>query len=256
MLKKIIFVLVACAGLLGGAVEIASQTWHNTEIPYTIVHNIYTPRFRPQVFIKDLVEKALDEFRLPGITLNVTYANTIYKGSSSGSIPMDGINSISFHPSYTPASTSFYQRSTVEILEFDMKFNSNAYKTAETLYLSILHEFGHVFGLAHPLEKVDTIMGRGLIRKPDGTYVQEHTYFSLAKDDVIALYKHEAVFRTFREHERTYLNTYLWSLISSYTTTLQEQELQKLCAMSTMNSEVTYREQDLNEEEYLTLPLT
>lgn len=205
------------------SVEIESQDWISKNIQYTILRNQYTPRFSPKVSIKDLIENALDEYRLPKISLNLTYNSTIRVKSIEKYTSMDGINSISFHPNYTAGSTTFYIKSS-DIVEFDMKINSYAYKTSQTLYLTLLHEFGHVFGLNHPLVYSDTIMGRGLFRKLDGEYIQEHTYFSLTKDDVKALYKHEITF-TFDEYKKIYINNYLNSLLELYTTTLLDQEL-------------------------------
>ena len=81
-------------------------------------------------------------------------------------------------------------------MEFDMKLNSLAYITPETLYLSLLHEFGHVYGLDHPDKPDDSLMGKPMIHKPDDSYIQEYKYHTLTQNDVIALYKHESLFRS------------------------------------------------------------
>ena len=62
----------------------------------------------------------------------------------------DGKNTVSVSPDVTPGETHFYSTQLYKRMEFDMKLNSLAYITPETLYLSLLHEFGHVYGLDHP----------------------------------------------------------------------------------------------------------
>lgn len=105
----------------------------------------------------------------------------------------DGKNTVSFSPDVTPGETHFYSTQLYKRMEFDMKLNSLAYITPETLYLSLLHEFGHVYGLDHP-------------DKPDDSYIQEYKYHMLTQNDVIALYKHESF-------QRMHLNLLLLNVI-------------------------------------------
>ena len=193
--------------------EITTFSWENPSMNYYIVYNKYMPHFRPQVMIQDLVEKAKTEYELPGITLNLTFAGMLYTNRRQN---FDGKNTISFSPDVTAAETHFYVKNILQREEFDMKLNSRVYLTPETLYLSILHEFGHIFGLDHPLNSEDSIMGKGLIKKTDGTFIQEYKYYTLTKSDVIGLYKHESIFRSRTQYQRQFLNSVLFSILSSY----------------------------------------
>ena len=75
----------------------------------------------------------------------------------------DGKNTVSFSPDVTPGETHFYSTQLYKRMEFDMKLNSLAYITPEILYLSLLHEFGHVYGLDHPDKPDDSVMGKPMI---------------------------------------------------------------------------------------------
>lgn len=227
--------------------QITSYSWETPNMEYYIVHNGFTPRFRPEVLIKDLVDRAKAEYELPGITLNLTYAGTIYTHRRQ---KYDGKNTISFFPEVSPAETHFYSENLLKRKEFDMKFNSKIYTTPETLYFTLLHEFGHVFGLDHVPRSVDSIMGKGVIRNPDGTYVQEHKYFTLTKPDIIALYRHEAMFRSTTPYQRQFLNSVLLSILSSYPQSVGLQN----CDVSRGASLNTFREEGDNEHEKPILP--
>ena len=174
-----LYAFLMLSGLVLGG-KITSFSWENRNMGYYVVHNKYTPRFSPEVFAHELIERAKKEYELPGITLNLTFA---------------GMNTVSFSPDATPGETHFYSTQLYKRMEFDMKLNSDAYITPETLYLSLLHEFGHVFGLDHPDRADDSVMGKPMIHKPDGGYIQEYKYHTLTQNDVIALYKHESLFR-------------------------------------------------------------
>lgn len=196
---------------INGAV-VSSYSWTQPNMEYYIVHNRYTPRFRPEVSVQFLTERAVNEYSLPGITLNLTFGGMLYTNRRQ---KRDGINTISFFPEIYPAETHFYSNLLTRS-EFDMKLNSRAYKTPESLYLSILHEFGHVFGLNHPPRSEDSVMSKAMIQNPDGSYVQEFKYYTLTQPDVIGIYQHEAMFRSRTPNERMFLNSVLQSILSSY----------------------------------------
>jgi hypothetical protein len=208
--------------------EVTSYNWENPNMKYYIIHNRYTPRFHPEVLVQDLVTRAINEYQLPGITLNLTFDGMLYTSRMQGK---DGINTISFFPELYPAETYFYANLLTR-KEFDMKLNSRIYKTPESLYMSILHEMGHVFGLNHPSNFEDSVMGKALVKNPDGTYVQEFKYFTLTKPDVIGLYKHEAMFRSVSPSDRMFLNRVLQSILSSYPISMGAQICDCLSGMS------------------------
>jgi hypothetical protein len=205
---------------IGNASFVKSQTWENLNMQYTILHNTYTPVFNPPVSVKQLVDKAINEYSLPGITINIIYDSTLFMSFEP---QHDGLNTISFHPNYSTASTTFYTKAVIQALEFDMRFKAYMYINPETLYASILHEFGHVFGLKHPDDNSEAIMSHPVIIKPNGEYVKEHVYLRPTKEDILSLYLNEIIFRAPTKRRKTKLDNTLKSIIDDYPDTIREQ---------------------------------
>lgn len=243
MLKYLYGFFITIATILSSVngQTISSFSWINNDIPYYIVSNRYIPRFYPEVSVTDLVQRAQKEYELPGITLNLTYMGMIYTNRRQ---TKDNINTISFYPDTYPAETLFYSSNLLQRMEFDMRFNTRVYKTPESLYLSILHEFGHVFGLDHPVKGVDSVMGKSLTMNPDGSYVQESKYLKLTQSDIISLYRHEAIFRSNTVSGKMFLNSVLLSILSSYPSSIQEQmfSCENSGTFGRFSNQVTYRE--------------
>ena len=107
-------------------------------------------------------------------------------------------------------------------MKFDMKLNSIAYLTPETLCLSLLHEFGHAYELDHSDRSDDSVMGKPMIHKPDDNYIPEYNYHTLTQNDVIALYKHESLFRSTSAFQRMYMNSILINILPTYPRGLDE----------------------------------
>ena len=241
MLKFLLYAgLILCNTVFGS--KITSYTWENTNIEYYIVKNKYTPHFNTPVSIVDLVDRVVTEYQLPGITLNLTFMGELHTRKRQ---KFDGKNTISFSPSNSAGGTQFYSQNILQRKEFDMKFNSRIFKTVETLYNMILHEFGHVFGLSNTHQSVDSIMSSGIIMKNDGSYVQDNKYYTLTKPDVIGLFKHEAIFRSTTPYQRQYLNHILISILSSYPTTIG---LQKCDILKSFSKNI-FREGGTEDEE-------
>ena len=153
---------------------------------------------------------AQEEYELIGITLNLTFTGMLYNTNQQ---TFDGKNTVSVSPDVTSGETHFYSTQLYKRMEFDMKLSSLAYIIPETLYLSLLHEFGHVYGLDHPDKPDDSVMGKPMIHKPDDSYIQEYKYHTLTQNDVIALYKHESLFRSTSAFQRMHLNLLLLNVI-------------------------------------------
>lgn len=243
MLKYLYGLFIAIVAILSpiNGQTISSYSWKNTDIPYYIVSNRYIPRFLPEVNVAELVQRVQREYELPGITLNLTYMGMIYSNRRQ---IKDNINTISFYPDTYPAETLFYSSNLLQRMEFDMRFNSRVYLTPESLYLSILHEFGHVFGLDHPIGREDSVMGKSLTMNPDGSYVQESKYFKLTQSDIISLYRHEAIFRSNTVNGKQFLNSVLLSILSSYPSSIREQmfSCENTGIFGRFSNQVSYRE--------------
>jgi len=191
--------------------NISNYSWNNIDMKYYIVNNKNTPIFNPEVSVYYLIERSKNEYELPGITLNLTFSGFLYTNKKQ---VFDGKNTISFSPNVNPGETSFYSIKQKR-LEFDMRFNNNCFKTPETLFFVLLHEWGHVFGLNHPNTMDGSLMSKPLIKKHD-IYIQEYKYYMLTKNDVIGLYKHEMLFRSTDLYKVKFLNNLLFNLLPFY----------------------------------------
>ena len=159
-------------------------SWISVDIPISVAWTVKQPF--PVDVTAGAIRSAIDLYDIPGLALNV-YLNDSFRDESKQKF--DGRNTISFssNPEH-PAYTTFYLLGGVRH-EFDMFFDPSSFSTVQTFHFALLHELGHVYGLNHPNPTMDTIMGRPMLQRPDGSYRQERVYLSLTKYDVLALFR-------------------------------------------------------------------
>ena len=71
-----------------------------------------------------------------------------------------------------------------ELLYWHMYIGSMKFKTSMTLRVLLLHEFGHVYGLEHPADDIDSIMGYSAIMIDDQYIMDEIETMELTWHDV------------------------------------------------------------------------
>lgn len=74
--------------------------------------------------------------------------------------------------------------------ELDMQINADRFPDEKTLYITVLHELGHMYGMDHPLwGQRDTVMGYVLAATPEQLAIPVTFWSSLTRADVRRLYK-------------------------------------------------------------------
>jgi hypothetical protein len=100
-----------------------------------------------------LVMRASLAWQTVGITPRVAFNTT--PSESTGPPSFDGKNEFVFGPYHSSGATIFHSNG-----EMDCVVNVDKYPDCNTLYLTVLHEIGHVFGLDHPTHRTpETVMG-------------------------------------------------------------------------------------------------
>ena len=140
--------------------------------------------------IKQLVRNAITELNLPGIVPKAT-ANR-FTDVVSPSV-QDGISTITFGPYTETGVTKPYPlRNRMYIREIDVTVNPFIYPDSNTLYLTILHELGHVYGLDHPrFGYKNTVMGSTVLLNATHHAIPITYSPTLTQYDVLELYKVE-----------------------------------------------------------------
>ena len=182
-------ILLVCVGVCRAAI------W-----PYAIPTSVLPLQFLVHVSdetestyqVIDLLHKALDELKLPGIVPKATatrYTNYVHRPQK------DNIPSFVFG-SFTDTGVTlpYPLPDLLYVREIDVIINPDVYPDRQTLYLTVLHELGHVYGLDHPsVHHSDTVMGSVVLL--NSTYHAKPLGYwpKLTQHDVLQLYKYEVV---------------------------------------------------------------
>jgi hypothetical protein len=149
--------------------------WCSVHVPVNATHGFD---------VINLLNKGLAEFDLPNLNFKVQvyqYVNDTLRPA------LDGKCTFVFDEFDGLGKTMRYPASPNEI---DVQINANRFPDEKTLYLTLLHELGHVYGLDHPrFGERDTVMGYVVPVTAEKIAIPITFWASLTRTDVRNLYR-------------------------------------------------------------------
>lgn len=133
----------------------------------------------------DLVVRAVDAWKFKGIRDRFI---VVQSNASNDPPTFDSVNEFVFGP-YTKTGVTYPRKR-----EIDVVVNVDIFPDCTTLYWTVLHEMGHMYGLDHPWFDTDSIMGSQLKLTVNSTVVSMPWPTRPTKLDIQRLFQIEYLF--------------------------------------------------------------